>query len=79
MKKLVLLLMLLVVMTQQAQTQTGISGEWRAASVVPDGSPDASIREFNLELKAAGSSVTGTITGASIVIRDGHIEGSTVT
>jgi CubicO group peptidase (beta-lactamase class C family) len=79
MKKVVLLLMLLVVMTQQAQTQTGISGEWRAASVVPDGSPDASIREFNLELKAAGSSVTGTITGASIVLRDGHIEGSTVT
>jgi hypothetical protein len=55
MKKLVLLLMLLA---QQAQTQTGISGEWRAASVVPDGSPDASIREFNSELKAAGSSVT---------------------
>src|SRR6185436_4132906 len=79
MKRLLFLLMLLVAMTQQAQTQTGIAGAWRAASVVPDGSPDGAIREFFLELKADGTSVTGTVTGAPIVIREGRIEGSAVT
>src|SRR4029453_4947514 len=69
MKKLLFLLMLLVVMTLQAQTQTGISGDWRAVIMVPDGTPDAVVREFNLELKAQGNSVTGTVTGASIAIR----------
>src|SRR5215510_984799 len=67
MKKL-FLLMLLVVMTLRAQTQTGISGDWRAVSVVPDGTPDAVVREFNLELKANGTSVTGTVTGVSMAI-----------
>jgi CubicO group peptidase (beta-lactamase class C family) len=79
MKKLLFLLALIVVTSQQAQTQTGISGDWRAASVVPDGTPDAAVREFNLELKADGASVTGTVTGASIAIREGKTEGGTVT
>src|SRR5262245_30190581 len=79
MKRLLFGLMLLVVMTQQVQTQTGIAGPWRAASVVPDGTADGAIREFFLELKADGASVTGTVTGAPIVIREGRIEGSTVT
>ena len=55
------------------------SGDWRAASVLPDGTPDAAIREFNLELKANGTSVTGTVTGSSIVIREGRIEGNVAT
>ena len=71
MKKLLSLLMLLIVTSQQAQTQSGISGDWRAASVLPDGTPDAAIREFNLELEASGTSVKGTVTGTSIVIREG--------
>src|SRR5262252_3749870 len=79
MKKLLFFLILVIVTSQRAQTQTGISGDWRAASVLPDGTPDAAIREFNLELKANGTSVTGTVTGASIVIREGRIEGNTVT
>src|SRR5688572_4474154 len=79
MKRLLFLLMLLVVVTQQVQTQTGIAGSWRAASVVPDGSPNGAIREFSFELKADGASVTGTVTGAPIVIREGRIEGSAVT
>jgi len=79
MKRLLFGLMLLLLMTQQVQTQTGIAGPWRAASVVPDGTADGAIREFFLELKADGASVTGIVTGAPIVIREGRIEGSTVT
>ena len=63
MKRPLFLLMLFVVATQHVQTQTGIGGTWRAASVVPDGTPDGTIREFFLELKADGSSLTGTVTG----------------
>ena len=66
-------------MTQHVHTQTGIAGTWRAASVVPDGTPDGAIREFFLEIKADGSSLTGTVTGAPIVIREGRIEGNAVT
>src|SRR5690348_15619031 len=79
MRKLIFVLMLLVVTTQQAQTQTSISGDWRAVTVFPDGTPDASIKEFNLELKATGNSVSATVTGAPIQIREGRIEGSTIT
>jgi CubicO group peptidase (beta-lactamase class C family) len=79
MKKLVFLLMLLVPVTQQAQTQPAISGDWRAVTVIPDGTPDAAVREFNLELKANGTSVSATVTGISASFRDGRIEGNTVT
>ena len=79
MKKLLLLPMLLVLITQQDQSQTGIGGAWRLASVVPDGTPDGAIRDFFLELKVDGTSVTGTVTGAPIVIREGRIDGNAVT
>src|SRR5262249_9794329 len=59
-------------------TQTGISGNWRVASVVPDGTPDAAVREFYMELKANGTSVTGTVKGAPLDIREGRIEGNTI-
>jgi len=78
MKKLLLLLTLLVATSQSAQTQTGISGTWRVASVVPDGTPDAAVREFYMELKANGTSVTGTVKGAPLDIREGRIEGNTI-
>lgn len=79
MKKLVFLLMLLVPVTRQAQTQPPISGDWRAVTVIPDGTPDAAVREFNLELKANGTSVSATVTGISAAFRDGRIEGNTIT
>jgi hypothetical protein len=72
-KRVLFLLVLLVVMTQQVQTQTGIAGSWRAVSVVLDGSSNGAIRELTLELKVDGASVTGTVTGAPIVIREGRI------
>jgi hypothetical protein len=79
MKKLMLLLALLVATSQQAQTQSGISGDWRVAGVVPDGTPDAGVREFYMELKANGTSITGTVKGVPIDIREGRIEGNAVT
>ena len=79
MKKLAILLALVVLTTVQGQTQTTISGYWRAVTVAPDGTPDAVVREFFIELKANGSSVTGTFTGIPITLRDGRIEGNTVT
>src|SRR5262249_34014748 len=75
----VLLVMLVVLTTVQAQTPKSISGDWRAATVAPDGTPDAAFREFFIELKAEGASVTGKFTGAPIAIRNGRIEGNTVT
>ena len=50
MEKLLFPLMLLVVMTQQVQPQTGITRHWRAVSVVPDESPDGTILQFTLDL-----------------------------
>src|SRR5262245_8864540 len=77
MKKLFLLI-LLAVMTQRALTQTGIAGYWRAASVVPDGTPDGAVLQFTMELNADGASVTGTVTGAPIMISGGRIAGTAV-
>jgi hypothetical protein len=79
MKKLFVVLVLIVAGTTQAQTQTNISGDWRSVTVIPDGTPDAAVREFNLELKANGNSVTATVTGISATFRDGRIEGNTIT
>ncbi|HEX5106866.1 MAG TPA: hypothetical protein VFV95_00405 [Vicinamibacterales bacterium] len=76
MKRLLCLLMLVIVMTQQARTQSGIAG---AATLVPDGSQDGAVRDFFLDLKTDGTSVTGTATGAPLVIREGRIDGKAVT
>jgi hypothetical protein len=81
MKKLFVILVLLLVATPQAQTQTGIAGAWRAVSVMPDGTADGALatRDFFFELKADGASLTASVTGAPIVIRDGRIERNVVT
>jgi CubicO group peptidase (beta-lactamase class C family) len=78
MKRLLFLLMLLVVATQEVRTQTGIAGPWRIATVVPDGSQDGAVRDFFLDLRTDGPSISGTVTGVPMVIRDGRIEGSAV-
>ena len=79
MKRLLLLNLLLLVMTQQVQTQTGIAGYWRAVSVVPDASPDGTLLQFNMDLKVSGASVTGTVTGVPVTITGGRIEGTSLT
>jgi CubicO group peptidase (beta-lactamase class C family) len=78
MKRLFLLLVL-VLMNQQVQTQTGITGYWRAAGVVPDGTPDGAVLQFTMDLRGDGASVTGTVAGLPMVISEGRIEGTSVT
>jgi len=79
MKKLLLLPLLLILLAQQGRSQAGIAGAWRLVSVVPDGTADGAVRDFFLELKVDGASVTGTVTGAPIVIREGRIDSNAIT
>jgi CubicO group peptidase (beta-lactamase class C family) len=79
MKRLRWLPLLLVLVIQHGQAQGGMAGAWRVAGVVPDGSADGSLRDFFLELKVDGASVTGTVTGTPIVIRDGRVQGTSIT
>src|SRR5215470_5340688 len=74
-----LLLLFVALIVLRGQSPTGIAGPWRMASVVPDGTADGAIRDFFLELKENGTSVSGTVTGAPMEIRDGRIDGKTVT
>jgi CubicO group peptidase (beta-lactamase class C family) len=78
MKKLVPLI-LLTALTQIVQTQSGIAGYWRAAGVVPDGTPDGAVLQFTMDLTADGTTVTGTVTGAPLTISGGRVEGTSVT
>ena len=78
MKRLIFLLLLLV-MPQGAQTQTGIAGYWRAAGVVPDGTPDGAILQFTMDLKTNGPSITGIATGIPMAISSGRLDGASVT
>jgi CubicO group peptidase (beta-lactamase class C family) len=76
--KKVFLLTVWLVMNQYVQTQTGIAGYWRAAGVVPDGTPDGAVLQFTLDLTANGASVTGTVTGVPMTIVEGRIDGSAI-
>ena len=76
--KRLFLLAVLVVMTQRVQTQTAVTGYWRVAGVVPDGTPDGSVLQFTMDLKTDGVSVTGTVAGVPLVIAEGRIEGTSV-
>jgi CubicO group peptidase (beta-lactamase class C family) len=78
MKKLFPVL-LLVLIAHHVQTQTGVAGYWRAASVVPDGTPDGAVLQFTMELMVEGASISGTVTGAPFTISGGRVEGTAVT
>src|SRR5688500_9565360 len=64
---------LLVIAASSAQSQAAVTGRWRAVLLYSNGDS----REITMELAAAGAAVTGTVAGASI--RDGRINGNTVT
>jgi CubicO group peptidase (beta-lactamase class C family) len=55
--------------------QSSVTGRWRASVIAGDGPA----REIGLDLKADGASVTGTISGPPVTIRDGRVEGKTIT
>ena len=46
--------------------------------MVPDGTPDGSVLQFTMDLKADGVSVSGTVAGVPLVITEGRIEGTSV-
>lgn len=56
-------------------TQSGVTGRWRAILLLPEGVQ----AEIGFDLKADGPAVTGTITGPPVTIREGRIEGDTLT
>ena len=73
MKKL-LLAGVLCAATISLTAQTSLTGRWRAILLLPTGQQ----AEIGLDLKSDGTSVTGTITGPPVTIRDGRIDGDTV-
>jgi len=56
------------------RTQSGVTGRWRAILLLPEGVQ----AEIGFDLKADGPTVTGTITGPPVTIREGRIEGETL-
>jgi CubicO group peptidase (beta-lactamase class C family) len=64
---------LLLVACVSAATQTSLTGRWRAVLLLPDGGT----QNLSLLLDAKGDTVTGTVEGAPI--REGRLDGSTLT
>ena len=69
----VLICCLLLVALTSAATQTSVSGRWRAVLLTPNGGT----QNVSLDLDGSGQSVTGTFEG--LAIREGRLEGSTLT
>jgi hypothetical protein len=75
MKKLLVLAVLVAAVASTVRTQSGVSGRWRALVLLPSGGTP----ELTLDLKADGNVVTATIGGAPVTIREGRLEGDTLT
>ena len=75
-KNLLLVAVLIVAACSLVSSQTGVAGRWRAMVLLADGNP---AREVTLDLKADGSTVTGTVVGPPLAIRSGRVEGDTLT
>ena len=56
-------------------TQSSVTGKWRAMVLRPEGQQ----ADVTMDLKVDGAAVSGTITGPPFTIRDGRIEGDTLT
>ena len=74
-KKLLLVGAVVAAISGTVSTQSGPTGRWRAILLLPEGNQG----EIGFDLKADGTSVTGTITGPPVTIREGRIEGDTLT
>ena len=75
MKKLLMLSILVAAVSSTVGTQSGVTGRWRALVLLPSGGTP----EVTLDLKAEGEVVTGTLSGAPVTLREGRIEGATLT
>jgi CubicO group peptidase (beta-lactamase class C family) len=70
-----LILVVLAAASTAVDTQSSVTGRWRARVLLPGGGTP----EFLFDLKADGAVVTGTMTGAPITLREGRLEGDTLT
>jgi CubicO group peptidase (beta-lactamase class C family) len=75
MRRPLILILLAAAATTIVDTQSGVTGRWRARVQLPGGGTP----EFIFDLKADGAVVTGTMTGAPITLREGRLEGDTLT
>jgi hypothetical protein len=73
MRRLFLIGCLILIAFASAETQTPVTGRWRAVLLTPGGGT----QNIWLELDARGETVTGTIEG--LAIREGRVDGSTLT
>jgi CubicO group peptidase (beta-lactamase class C family) len=74
-RRLVLLGALIAAISVGVSTQSSLTGRWRAILLLPEGNQ----AEIGFDLKADGATVTGTITGPPVTIREGRINGDTLT
>jgi CubicO group peptidase (beta-lactamase class C family) len=75
MRRLLMLVVLAAAATTAVDTQSSVTGRWRATVQLPGGATP----EFIFDLRADGAVVTGTMTGAPITLREGRLEGNTLT
>ena len=73
MKRLVSTGCLILVAFASTATQSSVTGHWRAVLLIPDGGT----QNLSIDLDARGETVTGTLLGQAI--REGRIDGSTLT
>ena len=73
MKRLILAAGLVIVTLATTATQSAVAGRWRAVLLTPDGGT----QNIALELNGAGETVTGNVEG--MAIREGRLDGSTLT
>jgi CubicO group peptidase (beta-lactamase class C family) len=73
MRRLVLTAVIVFVAAATAGTQVSVSGRWRAVLLTPNGG----MQDFNIDLDGSGPTITGTMLGATI--REGRLDGNTLT
>ena len=73
MKRLLSTGCLILVAFASTATQSSVTGHWRAVLLIPDGGT----QNLSIDLDARGETVTGTLLGQAI--REGRIDGSTLT
>ena len=74
-RRIVLIGALIAAVAVSVSTQASLTGRWRAILMLPEGNQ----AEIGFDLKADGATVTGTITGPPVTIREGRIDGDTLT
>jgi CubicO group peptidase (beta-lactamase class C family) len=75
MKKWLVVAALAAVVVSTVDTQTGATGRWRAALLLPTGATE----QLTIDMKADGAVIAATVTGAPLTVREGRLDGETIT